>query len=457
MITGRTPITALIILAAILPVSFITAQDSGQFAAVRREVLLNDLTVIGVPDTAGSFELYIALKHGALFDPPQKQGTAYLTARCVAQQLRERIRLDFSQDRPAAEQPSVQLETWVTADGTFFRLSGPVEHLTFAGRALAEILPAADFDEAVIGPVKTEVIAEIRALERQPCYLAQRRLRQVLMQPSPYAFPPRGTSDSLSVIEAADLIRFYRRCYLPNRTILLISSPLSGKDFRLFATRFFGMWTKQEAPEYNFPKADPAGTPTGLLQQTGDTDGCCIAVGAETLPVKHDDTPALHVLRRILQKRLVEPAGSRNGYVIDTESEGHLKNGVFLINAAGPAAAASEVTSAIHQSVQDLIRGGCSPAEFLGARNDLVEEFLAQRAEAARRNQLLVHAEFYRLGVRYLDDYPDQLDGLIREDIAYLAGKYLAGIKTVIVSRDPIQTEGFPIELQQFSGRDEHR
>jgi len=454
---GQTTPSILIILLAFMASLTVTAQSTTGFVAVQRDVLLNDLTVIGVPSQGESFGVHLALKHGALFDPPQKQGTAYLTARYIAHRLLERLRLDLAQDWPADGPPPVTLDTRVTADGTYFRLQGPARHLSVAGRALSEILPDTPFDDAAIGLVKMAVIEEIRSLEGQPCYVARQRLRRDLMQPSPYAFPPGGNSHSLAAIQPEDLIRFYRRLYMPNRAILLISSPLSAKDLRIFATRFFGLWTKQEAPEYNFLAPAPADLPPGRLLRSAVSDGCCIAVGAETLPLKHDDAPALDVLRRIVQQRLAGPVVDGQGYVVTVENEGLLKTGYFIITATGPAAAAAPVTTIIHEAIQDLIKGGCSPSEFLAAKNDVLENFLSLRADPSRWNRLLLTAEFYRLGIRYPDLYPDQLDSLIREDITYLAGKYLGRIISVVVSPDTLSPDGFPVTMKQEAASGDSR
>jgi predicted Zn-dependent peptidase len=255
-------------------------------------------------------------------------------------------------------------------------------------------------------------------------------------------------------LELEDLIRFYRRLFMPNRSILLLASPMGGGNLRGFVTRYFGLWTKKEAPEYNF--AEPANSPSspqGSWKKGGTGTSCCVASGAKTLPLKHDDTPALQILRRVLEKRLQVPAASGQTdreYMVDLQ--GFFQQGHLVITARGPVASAGEMTEAIHQSVQDLIKGGCSPAEFLAARNDLLEDFQRSIADPSRRNLTLLLAEFYRLGTRYLDIYSDQLEATIREDISYLADKYLSGMSTVIVSSEKPDFTGVPFTIEDPAG-----
>jgi predicted Zn-dependent peptidase len=217
-------------------------------------------------------------------------------------------------------------------------------------------------------------------------------------------------------------------------------------------TRYFGRWTKKEAPEYNFVQPEVDRNARAIWTRGGYDDTCCVAAAARTLPVKHDDTPALQILRQILEKRLAGMAASGQPIDVTVDLYGYFQQGFFLISTRGNSVSVADMVSSIQRQIQDLIKDGCSPSEFLAARNDLLEQHQRDLSTPSRRILLLLIAEFYRLGTRYLDIYPDQLDATIREDITFLAGKYLAGMTTVIVSREQPDFKNLPFEVKVAPG-----
>jgi zinc protease len=63
--------------------------------------------------------------------------------------------------------------------------------------------------------------------------------------------------------------------------------------------------------------------------------------------------------------------------------------------------------------------------ELSDAKAFLTGSFPMRIETSSRIANFLVAVEFYGLGVRYIDDYPEYINKVTKEDVTRVAGKYL--------------------------------
>jgi len=416
---------------------------------LRQKTLLNDFRAIQLPAGVDGFGLDLAIAHGAVFDPPGKEGCAFLTGRYVAHELRSAIRETC--ETPPDHPDPVRLELSVEFDFTRFGLAGPADKLIPVGQAIMAVLNRLEFDETRFQQVKEQVFLEAARTEDTPEVLALREWRRLQYEPAPYSNDPRGTTASLNSIELKDLIRFYRRCYLPNRSLLVLQSGIAEPDFKRFVTRHFGPWTKQEAPEYTLVQArkrSPADPRTRCLRNPSST-GSCLWFGWDCLRRKDEDFEAALLLAALLRTRLETLLDGRPGYRAAVHPAGLMLGGSFGISISGPPEFDLQLAGQLQQILQEIAQGRFSLAEF----QQVQARHLAERRQALSGSQLgteILEAELYRLGSRYLKLTARRTDGIIKEDLSFVASEHLSWpkVRVVVVSPGNLSAELLPDPLR---------
>jgi predicted Zn-dependent peptidase len=418
-----------------------------------QRTLLNDLNTMWLPLHRERFVLHLVVMNGSVFDPPSKKGTAVLTGYLMARLFESKIRTLWSGAPPSKTPPVITVST--THDGIHFIVTGPPEALPSTGQCLAEILEQPEFPAELFRQVKDKVALEDLRVEDHPETVALQEWLQLVFTPFPYADTPAGTTFSLDAIEEKDIIRFFRRNILPNRSLLVVSAPLTATEFRRFTSQYFGTWVKRDAPPFEFAKPAPDKNPRTLLVSLPQASHGCILMGGEGFRMKHDDYLASLLAMRILQTRLDLIAARRPGYRFQALSQGSMLGGYLLIRVDGPVDPDLAILEEVQATIAGVAAGQFSTDEFQNERRKLLQDYRNRLIQPDQRLDLQVESEWYRLGTRYLDSLPQRLENIIREDIQYIAQNNLApeNVKSVVVTPAPPDPTRIPPKFQPAAAK----
>jgi len=381
------------------------------------------------------FELHLVIRHGSVFDPPSRDGTALITAKYMSHLFNRKasfLSLETSQ------QNALSFETKVTYDAIYFKIAGQSQNLKLACQCLSDVLSHPEFSDDIFHSVKERVLLDLVKEEDSPEIISDQAWRSILFSPSPYAHGSFGSATSMGNLELQDVIKYFRRCFLPNRSILFISAPISQDEFRGNVTRYFGSWVKAKAPNYVFAKPDPYKNPKTMLIDIPRAEEGCIMMGYLGLTKKHQDFPSFAVLKVILEERLknLKPSWDRYQFII--QNIGIQFTGYFRITITGPPDLDPEICNKVLSVLESFARGEVSLEEFRNAKQKVLQDFSKQASNINSRNDLLIQAELFRLGILFIKNYPDYIESVIKEDIEYIVGNYLSSekVKIVISSRN---------------------
>jgi zinc protease len=71
---------------------------------------------------------------------------------------------------------------------------------------------------------------------------------RVVFGDAPYGHPLSGTTESLTRITPADIVKMHGRYYRPDNAILVIGGDITTRDALALATKYFGDWQKPSTP-----------------------------------------------------------------------------------------------------------------------------------------------------------------------------------------------------------------
>ena len=119
---------------------------------------------------------------------------------------------------------------------------------------------------------KTQTNDELTVALKQPGSLAS-------FVASRYTFGEHnaiGTTESLKNIQQADIAKFYRETYLPNRAVLIFAGDVSSENAGALAKKYFGTWNN---PKMSTAKIDAPQVPTAAMVKKMQSEPSKTVVG----------------------------------------------------------------------------------------------------------------------------------------------------------------------------------
>ncbi|MBP7864418.1 MAG: insulinase family protein [Acidobacteria bacterium] len=434
------------LLAACLPA--LPAETAPQPPLVRK-TLLNELGGVMLRSDQARFALTLGLQQGAVFDPSGKEGLTLVTARYVLERLRQEIEIS-AQEVGAPEVP--ESDILVTHDGVRLTARGQSSLLFTVGQALSRVLQSDKYSEPLFLSVRDGLARELEGRERDPAWVAEGAFHTLLYAPFPYARNPNGTALSVRALDLKDMIRHFRRLFMPNRSFVRLVAPLGESEFRRFLIQSFGSWTKGEplVAQFTPPAADQPVTVFHLAP--GARYGCAV-VGVECIRRKSEDYPSLWVLFRLLSQRMAGLRVRYPEYRFEPSLEALALRGHVLVRIAGPADFDLEVIGETLGVLSRLADTRLGSADFDRFRDEWRRSIEARTSSTEGFLDLLTEMEWFRLGNGVNQAYLRPMDAAIPEDVPFLARSFFsAGKYRVAVALAALpDSNAVPAALRPFT------
>ncbi len=225
--------------------------------SVQSETLKNGLRVIVATDrNATVAAIEVVVKVGAADDPPDQSGTAHLLEHVL-----------WASGSAADEDPRLRVERvgGVTDAGTLrdytrFYATVPAKYFSEAADALGEIVLSRRFSDEIVDRERRIVLEESSARAEDPrAVLNDLAFAEIYGPDHPYAAPICGTTDDLLAIDAARLMLFHEKWYLPNNMAMIICGDVSFEAAREAAMRVFGDLRPSALPSRSWPRVPRPG------------------------------------------------------------------------------------------------------------------------------------------------------------------------------------------------------
>jgi zinc protease len=410
--------------------AFVVAPQSraGEIDPVRF-TLPNGLTVLVQEEHALPIvHLHALIGAGSAQDPPEKAGLANLAANLLDEGTKTR---NARQIAEAIEFVGGSLAAKTGPDFTTAAAHVLTKDQDLGFTLLADILLHASFPPKELERVRSEILGEIQSEQDAPDVIASKAFHELVFDGHPYRWPVNGTERTLPKVRRADLLRFYAREYVPNRTILTIVGDLSLDQARAQAVKYFGAWKKGN------PSARPNGQPkevprtvTRLIEK--DLTQATIVLGHTGISRTNPDYYAVSVMNYILggggfSSRLMDSIRDNQGLAYGVFSVFHANRlpGPFTVTLQTRSEMAARAIDGVLAELKGMVDRPPTDEELNDAKAYLMGSFPLRFDTTAKLADIIAQVEFFGLGKEYYTDYPKWIERVTKEDIQRVAKQYL--------------------------------
>jgi zinc protease len=429
-LTGR--IVALVVFLLLL-----TPLGAKAAAIAEREVLPNGMVLLHAERTGLPIvKVVLAIKAGSVDEPPGKGGLANLTADLLNEGTTTRSSRDISD---AIEFVGGSLGTSGGADYITVTLSVLKKDVSLGFDLLSDIVLHPAFGEDEIMRRKAIIKSSILQQKEDPGSVASKAFLKAVFGGHPYGIPVEGTEESLNAITRQDIVDFYRGRYAPNDAIMAVVGDIDRDELRALLDRFFGGWHRKDIIARPLPSPKPE-EGRRVIRIQKDITQANVVLGHLGISRGNPDYYAVSVMNYILggggfASRLMDNIRDNKGLSYDVRSSfsaskfgGYFEAGLQTKNATANAA--------IGEILKEMERIRTAPVtdkELSDAKSYLTGSFPLRIDSDSKIAAFLTAAEYYRLGLDYVDRYKEYINAVTKEDVLRVAKKYLDPRNYVLV------------------------
>src|SRR5829696_6086955 len=219
---------------------------SGTFPKPVEETLPNGLRVIVIERRqAPLISAQLLIKNGGEVDPPELAGLADMTANLLTKGTQTR---DATQIAQQIESLGGSLDSGARWDSSFANVSVMSSKIPQAMEILADVVRRPTFKSEEVERLRQQYLDNITLALGDPGTIARFVAARVVFGDTPYGHPIGGTTESLTRITGADIVKMHSRFYRPDNAILVLGGDIGAKDGFALATKYFGDWQKPTTP-----------------------------------------------------------------------------------------------------------------------------------------------------------------------------------------------------------------
>jgi zinc protease len=384
--------------------------------------------------------VHAQIRGGSIYDPPGKEGLAYLTGWLLTEgsESYSSDEIDQVMDAHGAKMSSQAYNESCIATLTSLKKDFKSMFPYFADILTKPAFRSENLEEARSYLTGT-ILRDKNNLENQ-CYL---RFRKDVFGDHPYSKPQKGTIDSVQSIKPDDLVNFYSKYYHPDHAALVFVGDINAKEAFSTAQHYLGSWphSRELLPEISRPR-DISGIHINLMD--APSVQAQIALGHIGIDKTSKDRFKIITLNQILgngsiTSRLGEEVRVKRGltYGIYSSFVQREFTGEFAVVTSTKIESCGETIRVILDALSNIRTNLISEQELLDAKQSLINQFPLLFEQYEDIASELVHLKFYHLPMTDLTDYAKQIQGITREDILETAQKYLHPDKIMITIVGP--------------------
>jgi zinc protease len=382
----------------------------------------------------------IAFGGGGALDPAGKEGLANLLSGLLDEGAGD---LDSQAFQKRIEELAVRLGFQSYRDTFWTSLKTLTENRDEAFALLSLALTAPRFDADAVERVRGQVLSGLKRDAEDPDEIAGRVFMETAFPDHPYGRPPRGTTDSVAAIAAADLREAMAQRFATANATIGVVGDIDPVTLGLLLDRTLG--------------ALPAEPRTGEIAETSPTPKASLTVIRKPVPqsvirfglpgVKRSDPDfyAAYLMNHVLgggsfTSRLYGEVREKRGLAYSVYSYLSTLNHAGLV-AGGVASAnarAAEALEVIRGELSRLGAEGITEDELRDAKTYINGAYPLRLDSNSAIAQSLVAIQLEDLGIDYMDRRSGYIDAVTTEDIRRVAHRLIRpDALTVVVVGDP--------------------
>ncbi|MCA8955585.1 MAG: insulinase family protein [Planctomycetes bacterium] len=394
---------------------------------IAERLLDNGLTVIAVRNpTAQTFAASAVLDVDMRDEQEAERGLAYLIGECFDEGTRRRSGVELAQ---ALDDIGCSLAGHCSGAA----VTGPAKDAEPALALLREVLFEPSFPAREVARVKDEIRQEIEVDLADPRAVAQQRFRREVYGPHPYAHPEYGSAEHIARHDPEALHGFHRRWYVPRRGYVALAGPLElDRGLDVLAAEFAGLegtaTDHRPAPEPGLP--EPSNVHLAM-----EREQVHVFVGHPGIRRTDPDYHALVVMDHILgsgpgftariPRRLRDEQGlcyTVHASISHTAGE---EPGTFAAYIGTSPAHRDRAIAGFLEEIERIRQDLPDETELVDVRDYLTGSYVFSFERNAQLARHVIRAKRLGLGFDHLEEYPERIRAVTREDVLRVARAHL--------------------------------
>lgn len=297
----------------------------------------------------------------------------------------------------------------------------------------------------VIEPERQVILEERRQrTDNSPSAQLREQLGTVQYMNHPYRIPVIGWAHEIENLSLEDLRRFYKAWYAPNNAILVVEGDVTLEELRPLAEKYYGVIPRGPDMERIRPSEPPAHADRRVVKRD-------VRVRQPSLqrtylapsygkPSEDAETPyALQVLEnivggsatsRLYRSLVVEQKLAVSAGMYYSPNRLDLTELTFWASPK-PGVSVDQLEQALLAEIQLLIDKGVAQDEVMRAKKTLVNEAVFARDNLGTAAQVLGSALAIGLTPDQVENWPNAIEQVTRDDVNRALRRVLDGQKTV--------------------------
>jgi zinc protease len=397
-----------------------------------------------------------SLRAGSHFEPKDKPGLARITAEMLKRGTRRRGKLELA---GALESVGADVEFDTDAFAVQINARSLAEDFPALAATLAEMLREPSFPADELEKLKQQTIAAVREQQADTSWRAYERLTQTLFdEHNPfYTHAGERLVESVSSITVEDVRGFYEKFYGGRTLILSVAGDVHAHEAVRVLTDALEGFGGPESASVEVTDPEPPESARREFVLVKDKANVDVLLGTAA-PLRRDapDYYAAVLANRALGESTLS---SRLGLQV-RDAEG-LTYGIasrfrapslaagpwYIAVSVNPGNVERAIDSALGV-LREYVEHGIRPAELDDEKSSAVGSFKVSLSTNAGLARALWNSEFYRLGLDYVERYPELIGRVTVEEVNAAIRKYFRPERLTVViagDLDPARGESAPV------------
>jgi zinc protease len=424
---------------AIVLVLLLGSPSAGQAPQVSRTRLENGLTVLVrenplAPVVAAS----LMIRMGTRWETRENAGTSNFLQLMVVRGTTTRSGTQIVED---ADRIGGSLDAFADADYSEIAATALARHWVEMLELMADVTLRPTIPDTVTVAVRDFLLRQIRNRGDKPSDVAADMLRARLFGASGYGWDPLGFKESVEKLDRNALVARYRAFYVPGQMVLAVSGQVRTPEVLAEVRRLFGGMPAGPAAPPN--AARPPALVAGREHAQVAGAQAQILMGGIGPRLVDPDYPAVKVLVTVLgggmAGRFFSELRDKQGlaYTTTAQYQARVEPGTLLSQLGTGPENAARAEAALAAELERIRRDAVTAEELRVAKAYLLGSLAMDRRTNARQAWYLGFYEVAGVGHEFLDGYMARVRAVTAADIQRVAQRYLATLRTVVVTPPP--------------------
>jgi zinc protease len=406
-----------------------------------RTVLPNGVTVVSnATHKTPAVTINLAVRAGAVVDPPLRAGAAYLLSRVIDRGTVTRSASDVAE---ALDNRGISLTTTASRTSSSLVCTCLSDDFEAVLALLGDIVTSPTVPDAELTTRRGEVITGLRQDEDNPAVRATEELMTLLYGPDhPYGRRVKGTHETVEALTRGDLLDLHRSRFVPDQLSVVIVGDADRARVETCAAGVFGEWRGSgPADPIELPPPPAAAGRRFVALPMMNKAQADIAYGFVSIARSDPRYYAFLLMNNVLGQyamggRLGDSIRERQGMAYYTFSgfDASVVPGPLVVRAGVAASNVDRAIASIDAEIATISRNGVTGRELAESRQYLV----GSMPRALETNEgiagFLQNAEFFGLGLDYDRRLPGLLTAVTMDDVNAAAATLDPASATIVVA-----------------------